>query len=131
MAGEYPANWEWIATKVKSAAGWACEHCGHWHDVAAGRCLTVHHLDGNKSNCAEENLVALCQVCHLHIQARFVPGQVVMEFARMPWMEARGLGRPPENTGAVQPGLRLPDRAGGSGMLDTEAGEKGLREETS
>lgn len=33
------------------------------------RVLTVHHLDNDKSNCADWNLAALCQVCHLHIQA--------------------------------------------------------------
>ena len=32
--------------------------------------LTVHHLDMNKANCQWWNLVALCQACHLSIQAR-------------------------------------------------------------
>ena len=32
--------------------------------------VTVHHLDGNKSNCADWNLAALCQRCHLKIQGR-------------------------------------------------------------
>ncbi|GAH88897.1 unnamed protein product, partial [marine sediment metagenome] len=27
--------------------------------------LTVHHLDGNKANCEDWNLAALCQRCHL------------------------------------------------------------------
>ena len=106
--GEYPEDWEEIATRVKDAAGWHCEHCGYIHDSTAGRCLTVHHLDGNKSNCERENLVALCQVCHLHIQARFSPRQMVMPFAVVPWMERRGLGYPPENTAATGPS---PERA--------------------
>lgn len=90
MDGRYPDNWEQIAARVKRAAGYRCEHCGARHN-RRGRVLTVHHLDGDPGNCADENLVALCQVCHLHIQARFTPGQRVMPFAVMPWMEKRGL----------------------------------------
>ena len=36
------------------------------------RVLTVHHLDGDKANIRWWNLVALCQVCHLIIQAKVV-----------------------------------------------------------
>lgn len=46
--------------------------------VAQWRILTVHHLDGNKSNCVWWNLLALCQRCHLEIQGRVNPDQ--------PWM---------------------------------------------
>ena len=41
--------------------------------VAEWRILTVHHLDGDKSNCAWWNLLALCQRCHLQIQTRIDP----------------------------------------------------------
>ena len=37
--------------------------------------LTVHHLDMNKANCAWYNCAALCQRCHLSIQARVKPDQ--------------------------------------------------------
>jgi hypothetical protein len=33
----------------------------------------VHHFDGNKSNNAWWNLMALCQRCHLSIQGRVNP----------------------------------------------------------
>ena len=92
MAEGYPPDWEAIAERVKDEAGWCCEHCGHSHEVCTGYMLGVHHLDRDPSNCAPENLVALCQRCHLHIQVRFIPGQVVMSFARPGWMVARGLG---------------------------------------
>lgn len=72
--GEYPDNWPQIAHSIKEAAGWNCERCGHPHDPQAGYALTVHHLDGDKSNCRWWNLAALCQRCHLHIQ-----GKVIME----------------------------------------------------
>ena len=90
---EYPPNWDEIAQQVKEAAGWRCEHCDRPHDPAAGYTLTVHHLDGDPTNCSPENLVALCQRCHLHWQGRWKPGQTVMEFARPEWMTRRRLGK--------------------------------------
>ena len=48
-----------------------CEHCGHEHDPKSGHMLTVHHLDDVPANCDDDNLVALCQRCHLHFQSRF------------------------------------------------------------
>ncbi|MCP3903133.1 MAG: HNH endonuclease [Planctomycetes bacterium] len=69
---EYPQDWPEIAESVKDAAQWRCIRCEHPHDPATGYCLTVHHLDGNKSNCRWWNLTALCQRCHLSVQARVV-----------------------------------------------------------
>ncbi len=40
---------------------------------AQWRILTVHHLDGDKSNCVWWNLLSLCQRCHLTIQSRVNP----------------------------------------------------------
>jgi hypothetical protein len=42
---------------------------------ARWRVLTVHHLDGEKANCAWWNLAALCQRCHLTIQGKVVMGR--------------------------------------------------------
>ena len=86
---DYPANWDEIAKEIKDMAGWCCEHCSAPHDPAIGRCLTVHHLDGDKANCSYKNLVALCQVCHLHIQAVYKPGQ--LSFVPYSWAQKRGL----------------------------------------
>ena len=49
----YPSNWGYIANSVKEKTGWRCERCGHPHDPGDGYTLTVHHLDGNPSNCAD------------------------------------------------------------------------------
>ncbi len=76
--GEYPADWEAVAKAVKDAAGWRCVRCDHPHEVETGYVLTVHHLDLDPSNCHWWNLVALCQRCHLKVQAK-----VVMH---RPWM---------------------------------------------
>lgn len=51
-------------------------HCTEWctHPIDGKlRILTVHHLDGDKSNVYWWNLLALCQVCHLQIQAKVNP----------------------------------------------------------
>lgn len=88
---DYPDDWDEIARDVKDRAEWHCEHCGHKHDPEHGYTLTVHHLDGVKSNCDYTNLVALCQRCHLHIQAIYRPGQMALPGWWIPWMQERGL----------------------------------------
>ncbi len=40
---------------------------------AKWRILTVHHMDGNKSNDAWWNTLPLCQRCHLHFQCKVDP----------------------------------------------------------
>jgi len=87
----YTDDWNTVATEVKTAAGWRCEHCGHPHDPEAGYALTVHHLDGDPQNNAPENLVALCQRCHLRWQALWLPGQLMLPTVTPPaWMTERG-----------------------------------------
>ena len=93
--GTYPRDWHAIAKRVKEDAGERCVRCGHYNDGgrsapwSTGECdqrcshardgkrrvLTVHHLDGDKSNCRWWNLLPLCQVCHLQIQAKVQPDQ--------------------------------------------------------
>ena len=68
-SGEYPPNWPQVALQVKEEAGWQCERCSVKHG-GPPNVLTVHHLDGNKWNLERWNLAALCQRCHLRVQAR-------------------------------------------------------------
>jgi hypothetical protein len=70
--GNYPATWQEIATDVKAAADWKCIRCGHKHDPENGYCLTVHHMNMDPSNNRWWNLLALCQRCHLHVQAKVI-----------------------------------------------------------
>ena len=74
----YPSDWKDIAKRVKDAAEWKCERCKKPHSVEGAFVLTVHHLDGDKSNCADWNLAALCQRCHLAIQGRVKMDQLFM-----------------------------------------------------
>jgi hypothetical protein len=94
MSDQYPTNWPALAYAAKEGVGWRCIRCKHPdHPVDCekegvprgrltcdARCLhnpsglqrvlTVHHLDGDKTNCRWWNLAPLCQVCHLQIQGR-------------------------------------------------------------
>src|SRR3972149_5698671 len=57
--------------EAREAAGNKCIRCGS--PSVPGRILTTHHFDGDKANDAWFNLMPLCQVCHLTIQARVDP----------------------------------------------------------
>lgn len=72
MSNAYPNGWPEFATRVKNEAGWLCERCGHPHDASSGHVLTVHHLTNNKAQPFSDRwaFAALCQRCHLTIQAR-------------------------------------------------------------
>jgi len=82
----YPDNWNEIASRIKEKAGHRCERCRHPDDTEHGYMLTVHHLDGNKANCEDWNLAALCQRCHLRIQAKVNMFQFWM-FQHSDWMK--------------------------------------------
>lgn len=64
----YPENWDLISEGVKALAGYKCENCKS--PSRPGRILTVHHVDGDTTRNTHDNLVALCQVCHLKFQRR-------------------------------------------------------------
>ncbi len=73
ITGEYPPDWPEISERTKAAAGFKCIRCHHANDPKTGHVLTVHHCDGDKSNCEWWNLLALCQRCHLSVQGRVNP----------------------------------------------------------
>jgi hypothetical protein len=72
----YPDDWDEIAGRIKESAGWCCEACGVEHGPVP-RILTVHHLDRDRVNCELENLVALCQRCHLRAEAWALAGELL------------------------------------------------------
>ena len=83
---DYPADWNLIATEIKSLADWKCIRCGHEHDFKNGYVLTVHHLDLDPQNCEWWNCPALCQRCHLSIQSKVVMEQEYM-FEHTEWFK--------------------------------------------
>jgi DNA-directed RNA polymerase subunit RPC12/RpoP len=47
-----------------------CQKCGIAevdYKVLRGRVLDVHHIDYNKQNCKEENLISLCNTCNIKV----------------------------------------------------------------
>ncbi len=87
--GRYPANWKAISLSIRQdRAKWCCEcrgQCGREHPFADSRCLmvqggelfsgakvvlTVAHLNHAPEDCRPENLLAMCQACHLRYDAR-------------------------------------------------------------
>ena len=81
----YPADWRAISARIRARAGGRCEcqgECGLHSTKGPRRCeerhgelakwargnvvLTVAHLgDPSPENCADDNLKAMCQRCHL------------------------------------------------------------------
>ena len=81
---DYPACWPLLSRQVKDEASWRCVRCGHGHCPESGHVLTVHHFDGDKANGERWNLMALCQRCHLSVQARVDP-EVPLMFEPAYW----------------------------------------------
>ena len=78
----YPKDWDEISKRIRfQRAGGKCEQCGAINGepnplTGSKVVLTVHHIgvdypDGtpgdmhDKMDCRDENLIALCQRCHL------------------------------------------------------------------
>jgi len=69
---KYPDDWEEIRQAILARAENKCELCGaenhkpHWK-TGSIVVLTIHHIDRDKTNNSEINLIALCQRCHLRL----------------------------------------------------------------
>lgn len=71
FTGQYADNGKDIRRAARERAGNICIRCQS--PSVKGRILTTHHFDGNKGNDSWWNLLALCQVCHLQVQAKVDP----------------------------------------------------------
>jgi len=69
---DYSNNWKWLSKQIRQREGNKCYFCGaengkpHWK-TGSKVVLTVHHIDGDKTNNNLLNLLALCQRCHLRL----------------------------------------------------------------
>ena len=73
FTNDYNEDGQQKRREARERAGNKCIRCGS--PSVPGKILTTHHFDGDKSNDAWWNLLALCQVCHLQIQGRVDPEQ--------------------------------------------------------
>jgi 5-methylcytosine-specific restriction endonuclease McrA len=66
--------WPQIRARILERAGEFCELCfarryhPHWK-TSSKVILTVHHINGNHDDQRDCNLLALCQRCHLRLEA--------------------------------------------------------------
>lgn len=92
----YPSDWKWLSKQVIATAKDRCELCYAPNGAVVCRSenaidsdehpwrfqtdtdaadeekttkiiLTVHHIDSDKTNSKKQNLIALCQRCHLRL----------------------------------------------------------------
>lgn len=70
--------------EARERAGNKCIRCNS--PSIPGKILTTHHFNGDKANDSWWNLLALCQVCHLQIQAKVDP-EVPWMFEHSEWMK--------------------------------------------
>jgi predicted HNH restriction endonuclease len=63
----YSKDWQEIATGVKEKTNWKCSQCeaDFKNKSTRGNCLQVHHWNRIPEDNRVENLVALCNTCHL------------------------------------------------------------------
>lgn len=107
IKARYPTTWPTIALAVKAKANWCCQECDRpcqrpdespeqfqrriGNAKARQYLLTVAHLDQDPTNCAEDNLKALCTVCHLRYDRQFRARQRALKrewFGQLNLMEA-------------------------------------------
>ena len=68
---QYPANWKVISYEVRFVkAGGRCQCCNAKHLVVNPYTkkrfvLACVHIDGDRNNCKDNNLGAMCQRCHI------------------------------------------------------------------
>jgi hypothetical protein len=71
FVNDYNADGKAKRREARESVGNKCVRCGS--PSVPGRILTTHHMDGDKSNDQWWNLLPLCQVCHLQVQAKLDP----------------------------------------------------------
>lgn len=64
----YPGFSKWIKKKVRERDSYTCQVCSK--DLRGTKNHRVHHIDGNKKNSSEGNLILVCSLCHSAIHGR-------------------------------------------------------------
>lgn len=60
---DYPWDWRYISRHIRKRNNYTCQVCG-LRFPKFSKSLHVHHIDGDKSNCADDNLACVCVLCH-------------------------------------------------------------------
>lgn len=65
-----PYSIEWninLKNVIRKRDNYECQNCSmteEEHLIVLGTVLHIHHIDYNKKNCKEDNLISLCQSCN-------------------------------------------------------------------
>lgn len=70
MGEKTPQSFQKAREKVFEEKGHECIICGRGHDYSPRQDLSVHHINGDRSDNRLENLIPVCQRCHLRIHRR-------------------------------------------------------------
>jgi hypothetical protein len=84
MNADYPPEWHTgaIQARIRALAHYTCEICGRQFDPDTNQALAardssgkplvghVHHLDHHPPNCTDDNLIFLCQPCHIRLHGQ-------------------------------------------------------------
>jgi DNA-directed RNA polymerase subunit RPC12/RpoP len=68
-----PYNIEWtkqLKESIRQRDNYICQNCGMTekeHLIVYDRILTIHHIDYDKQNCKEDNLLSLCSQCNSRV----------------------------------------------------------------
>jgi hypothetical protein len=66
---DYPSEFNTeLKEQIRKRDNYKCQNCEMIEEeniIVYGRILDVHHIDYNKENCSQENLITLCQGCNL------------------------------------------------------------------
>jgi hypothetical protein len=57
-----------LKESVRIRDNYKCQLCYKKHEIK-GRKLSIHHIDYNKDNCKKKNLITLCLLCNLKVNA--------------------------------------------------------------
>ncbi len=59
----YPREFDKTKQQIRERDGNVCQRCGRTREEE-GKELSVHHIDYNKQNCSDGNLITLCRSCN-------------------------------------------------------------------
>jgi len=57
-----------LKEKIRKRDNYTCQNCNiteEEHIIVFGEVLTIHHINYNKKDCAEENLITVCRNCNV------------------------------------------------------------------
>lgn len=53
-----------LKLKIRQRDNFTCQGCG-LNESQSNHCLDIHHIDYNKFNCNQKNLITLCRICNI------------------------------------------------------------------